>query len=241
MAIRKLPGRRRGPMSLAQKAALKKAQEASARARRGTGKVELKKRRPTAKDYRAQGDKQAREMGMLDRGGSDSRKLKKAIRGSDITRDATPSRANNPRTKFDRNSGNQTVTRFTPKQRAAGFRKGAGLKKTTPAPAKKIDDSSTYESLPKSNQKVLRSVAPLIEKINNEIVGSENMRMTANALFVSDGEGGLNDLSIRDFLDGIDEAILEMDDLWQGSAEERAARKKLTALKTKLKSMVNGK
>ena len=48
------PRKRRGPMSLAQKIALKKAQEASARARRGTGKPdEPKKLRPKAKDYRA--------------------------------------------------------------------------------------------------------------------------------------------------------------------------------------------
>lgn len=51
--------RRRGPMSAAQKAALKKAQEISARKRRGTGKPEpiSLRKRATAADYRAAGNK----------------------------------------------------------------------------------------------------------------------------------------------------------------------------------------
>lgn len=128
MAIGGLPRRRRGPMSAAQKAALKKAQEASARARRGTGKVELTKPRRTAADYRAAGDARAKKIG-LEKSGSAARKLANALQGNSPSGSTARSRSNNPRTKVDSRSGNQTTTRFTDKQRASAVRKASGAKK----------------------------------------------------------------------------------------------------------------
>lgn len=94
-------------MSLAQKIALKKAQEASARARRGTGKPdEPKKLRPKAKDYRAAGDRTIGE-----------RRIKNMFDNAGL--------GGNKRNK----RGN--VSR-SPKQRAADVRKAAGLKKPSP-------------------------------------------------------------------------------------------------------------
>lgn len=122
------PRKRRGPMSLAQKIALKKAQEASARARRGTGKPdEPKKLRPKAKDYRAKGREMAQRDGVQP--GSSARKVRVASRANAT---GGGGRSGSDRTKFDPRSGNQTVTRFTPKQRAAAVRKAAGVNRPKP-------------------------------------------------------------------------------------------------------------
>lgn len=99
-----------------------------------------------------------------------------------------------------------------------------------------------FDDLAPSEKKKLSSIADTIRKINKEIVGSKNMTYTADALQTFDNSGDPdapgNDQTLQDFIDGIDEAIAEMDDLWQGSPEERSARKKLTTLKGEVQSMM---
>lgn len=329
--------RRRGPMSMAQKAALKKAQEISARKRRGTGKIELKKTRPTAKDYRDKGRQMAQKDGVAP--GSTARKVRIASRAN-----ATGSggRSGNERTKFDARSGNQTVTQFTPKQRAAAFKKAAGLpakkkaanpSSTTPSKKKsvfaeskpgsdanmkhslanssearefaaqkkaegytnvtvsskpsnvrgglgigsgmyevrvgdyrpegdskpkpetrssttpskkqpaKIDDFTKFDDLSDKDKKMLSGIADMIDKINDDIVGSKNMRYTADGLRTFDNsddpDAPGNDQTLGDFIDGINEAIKEMDDLSQGTPKEKSARKKLMDTAAKVESLYN--
>lgn len=147
--------RRRGPMSPAQKAALKKAQEISARLRRGTGKPDdPSKPRKTAADYRAMGDARAKKIG-LDKSGSAARKFVKA---SDGNRLKSGARSANPRTKFDRRSGNQTVTNFTPKQRAAAVKKASGANKKPPL---KIDKPSSTTGSVRKPADITRDIADL--------------------------------------------------------------------------------
>lgn len=231
-------------MSLAQKIALKKAQEASARARRGTGKPdEPKKLRPKAKDYLAKGREMAQRDGVQP--GSSARKVRVASRANAT---GGGGRSGSDRTKFDPRSGNQTVTRFTPKQRAAAVRKAAGVNRPKPQTLSSTTGSdkrgkdTKFDDLSPSEKKKLSSIADIIRKINDDIVGSKNMTYTADALQTFDNSGDPyapgNDQTLQDFIDGIDEAIAEMDDLWQGSPEERSARKKLTTLKGEVQSMM---
>lgn len=316
--------KRRGPMSMAQKAALKKAQEISARKRRGTGKIELKKTRPTAKDYRAQGDKigmagparERRTVRRMDRFEKNPDKIpsgsakQASVRVADANKridEKVSSMAGGGRGKAmsasDMRSAKDVIAKANSGKNSSGIKyemKPGGRVKTVAGkkwhevtsvqpngkrmdywlakdqgstrgkwpdelgpdgfnnPTKKSRSGTTssakprgkdtkFDSLSPSEKKKLSGIADMIDKINDDIVGSKNMRYTADGLrtFEPDGSGvdpndPGNEQTLQDFVDGIDEAIAEMDDLWQGTPKERAARKKLTTLKGDVNSMMLG-